>query len=113
MNEAGFIDILVEPSESNAELVFAALNEFGAPVSSLAPKDFALPGYFYQMGVPPNRIDILMSINGVDFTEAWQRRIISKVNGDDFIFISKQDLISSKKAAGRPKDLADLETLCR
>ena len=107
----GDIDLLVEPSSENAANVYTALQKFGAPVATLKPDDFSQPGYFFQMGVPPNRIDVLMSIAGVKFQDAWQRRESAKINGDEFIFIAKVDLISSKRAAGRPKDLADLIAL--
>ena len=107
----GDIDVLVEPSAENAERVYSALKKFGAPVSTLSPQDFAQPGYFYQMGVPPNRIDILMSIAGVEFQDAWTRKELAVIDGQKIAFIAKGDLIASKRAAGRPKDLADLEAL--
>lgn len=109
----GDIDILVQPNLENATLVFEALKEFGAPISTLTEKDFSEPGYFFQMGTPPNRIDILMSIQGVEFNDAWERRVESTVGEDTLLFISKEDLITAKKAAGRTKDLADLEALMK
>lgn len=107
----GDIDIWVDASVSNGTLVYEALCEFGGPVATLSAKDFSTPGFFFQMGVPPSRIDILMSVTGVDFQQAWGRRVESRVNGDNFLFISKEDLIAAKKASGRAKDLADLEAL--
>jgi hypothetical protein len=107
----GDLDIWIEASESNSLRVFDALSEFGAPLSTLNPADFAVPGFFFQMGIPPSRIDILMSVSGVEFPEAWSRKVCSKTGDDVFFFISKADLVLTKRAAGRPKDLADLESL--
>lgn len=107
----GDLDLWIEASKENSLLVFDALKEFGAPVQSLNATDFEAPGFFFQMGVPPSRIDILMSVSGLEFAEAWNHRVPSNVGTDVFYFVSKADLIASKQAAGRPKDLADLAAL--
>ena len=107
------LDVLIAVDESNARAVYTALAEFGAPLHDLSPKDFAQEGYFYQMGSPPLRVDVLMSIPGVDFAEAWGNRETITVAGTDMHFISKVDLIEAKRAAGRPRDLLDLENLER
>ncbi len=73
--------------------------------------DFAEEGYFYQMGVPPVRVDILMGIPGVAFEEAWQRRLQIDFDGLPVSFISRQDLITAKLASGRPQDILDAEQL--
>ncbi len=65
------------------------------------------------MGSPPLRVDVLMSIPGVDFAEAWQNRETLTVAGTEMHFISKGDLIEAKRAAGRPQDLLDLANLER
>ena len=109
----GDIDIWIEASAKNAENVYTALREFGAPVDTLCVADFCKEGFFYQMGLPPCRIDILMSITGVIFDQAWNNKTFSKIDGKSYNFISKEDLISAKKAAGRPKDLADLDSLLK
>jgi hypothetical protein len=105
------LDILIAVDDANAEAVFDALKEFGAPLKNLTPQDFAEEGYFYQMGRPPLRVDIMMSIPGVSFADVWPRREVVTVNGVEISFISKQDLISAKQAAGRPQDLLDIEAL--
>ena len=74
------IDIWVEPSGANAEAVWRALAAFGAPMSNILPADFAQPGMVVQLGVPPNRIDIVTSIEGVAFDEAWSRRAESRAD---------------------------------
>ena len=109
----GAIDILIEACAENGLRAFNALRDFGAPVGTLTSKDFSEPGYFFQMGIPPNRIDLLMSIAGVDFATCWKRREAVVIGGQTVPFISKADLIAAKRAAGRPKDLADLEMLER
>ena len=107
------LDLLVAVDEENARAVYTALKEFGAPLQNLSPDDFAEEGYFYQMGSPPLRVDVLMSIPGVSFAEAWQNRETVKVAETDMQFISKADLIKAKRASGRPQDLLDLGNLER
>lgn len=105
------LDIWVSTERSNARAVFQALREFGAPLTDMTEDDFAHEGYFYQMGRPPVRVDILMSVSGLNFDEAWNNRVDTEIEGICVPFISKQDLIQSKLAAGRPQDLIDAETL--
>lgn len=73
--------------------------------------DISQEGYFYQLGVAPVRVDILMSIPGLKFKEAWERREMVDFDGVMVSFISKQDLITSKIASGRPQDLIDAQLL--
>jgi hypothetical protein len=105
------LDLWVGTEPANAEAVYKALREFGAPLADMTEADFAEEGYFYQMGVPPVRVDIMMGIPGVQFSEAWERRV--KVDFDDLpvCFISRQDLIAAKRASGRPQDLIDADLL--
>ena len=87
------------------------MNEFGAPLAGLTPEDFMQSGYYYQMGNPPLRVDIMMSIPGIDFESAWERRTLFRLDSLSVPFISREDLIRSKRAAGRPQDLNDLSLL--
>jgi predicted nucleotidyltransferase len=105
------LDIWVEASIENGEKVYKSLKEFKAPLFELTQKDFSEEGSFYQMGRPPVRVDILMSIEGRSFTEAWQNRQIIDFFGIQANFVSLEDLIGLKKLAGRPQDLADVENL--
>jgi hypothetical protein len=107
------LDILIAVDDSNARAVYTALSEFGAPLHNLSAQDFAQEGYFYKMGSPPLRVDVLMSIPGVSFAEAWQNRETITLSKTEMHFISKSDLIKAKRAAGRPQDLLDLENLER
>jgi len=105
------LDLWVSTDKENSKAVYAALKEFGAPLKSLAPADFTQEGYFYQMGNPPFRLDVMMSIPGVTFETAWANRERVQVEGLVIPFISKADLIKAKEAGGRPQDLIDAEEL--
>jgi hypothetical protein len=105
------LDVWIRPSMANAHRVFKALHQFGAPLSKLTEDDFARPGFYYQIGVEPVRIDILMSIPGLTFSQAWKNRVISDLGGVSANILSKEDLIASKNASGRPQDLVDIQTL--
>lgn len=105
------LDIWIEASPTNADLVFRALAEFGAPLAGLTPADFAQEGFFYQLGRPPARIDILMSIEGVSFAEAWPHRRQAPLGATQAWFIAREDLIRNKRATARHIDLHDVEQL--
>lgn len=73
--------------------------------------DFAAEGNVYQLGLPPRRIDILTSISGVSFDEAWRGRVDVTIDGEAVPVLGRDELIRNKRAAGRPKDLADVAAL--
>ena len=105
------LDVWISTDISNAKSVYKALKEFGAPLVELTEADFSEEGYFYQMGVPPMRVDILMGIPGIEFEEAWKKRVEIDFDGLLVTFISREDLITAKRASGRPQDLIDADTL--
>lgn len=105
------LDLWISADITNAKAVYKALKEFGAPLSGMTAKDFSEEGYFYQMGIPPMRVDLLMGIPGVKFKAAWGRRVKVDFDGLVVTFISKDDLITAKRASGRPQDLVDAESL--
>ncbi len=107
----GDLDIWIEPDPANAGRVHRALQAFGAPLEGLTPSDLSAPDMVYQIGVPPRRIDLLTSLTGVDFPEAWADRKMGTMGDVDCPFIGKGTLIRNKRALGRPRDLADLEML--
>lgn len=107
----GDLDIHVHSTRENAALVFDALREFGAPLTDLTEKDLCTPGTVYQIGLSPNRIDILTLIDGVEFSRAWKNRMMLDVDGVKIPIIGREDLIQNKKAVGRPQDLVDVEKL--
>ncbi len=105
------LDLLIATDSKNAELIFRVLKEFGAPLKGLTAEDFTEEEYFYQMGKPPFRLDIMMSIPGIKFELAWKNRVKIILDDLSIPFISKQDLIIAKKASGRPQDLIDAASL--
>ncbi len=107
----GDLDIWVRPTAENATRVIAALTAFRAPLFDLSEADLTRPDTVFQIGVVPSRIDILTSISGVTFDEAWPRRTMLAVEGQELAFLGRLDLERNKRAAGRPKDVADLAAL--
>jgi hypothetical protein len=105
------LDLWVSPDEENATNVFRALIRYGAPVSSMSPDDFMREGYFFTMGLAPNRIDILFDLKGLNFDTAWRHRVCDVVGEIEICFLSRVDLIINKEAVGRKQDLADVEKL--
>ncbi|MCD4706973.1 MAG: nucleotidyltransferase [Candidatus Sabulitectum sp.] len=105
------IDFWIAVDSDNARAVFAALKDFGAPLTELSAEDFTDRESFYQMGRPPVRVDIMMSIPGGDFEEAWLNREEIEIDSVKLLFISRSDLIKTKKASGRPQDMIDVLTL--
>lgn len=109
------LDVWVEPSEANAPRVVQALAEFGAPlqVHGVTAADFVRPGVVYQMGLPPNRIDILTAVDGLDFAACWPRRVVSAYADVAVHYLAKSDLILNKRHVARPQDLEDVKALER
>lgn len=107
------LDVWVAPTPANARRVMAALRAFGAPLQGLSEADLARPGLIFQMGVPPNRIDVLTSIDGVEFVVAFSQRGASCYGQHLVPVISREHLIVNKRASGRPQDLVDADALER
>ena len=105
------LDIWIKPERNNAEKVISALKSFGAPLSGLSKDDLSSPGTVFQIGLPPLRIDLLTAIDGVSFDEAWAKRIQTQFADVTAFVISRDHLITNKKASGRLQDLADVEQL--
>lgn len=113
----GDLDVWTRPTQENAGRVMTALGRFGAPVEVLGigVDDFSSPEAVVQIGLPPRRIDVLTTITGVEFDEAWPRRMIQSVGvGDHQLaipFLGRDELIRNKRATGRTRDAADVERL--
>lgn len=107
------LDIWVDPTEENADAVWRALAAFGAPMSEISREDLATAGMVFQLGVPPNRIDTVTSIDGVSFADAWEGRVETLYADQPIHVIGKAALIQNKRAAGRRQDLIDVERLTR
>ena len=108
------LDVWVEASAENAARVLQALRQFGAPLGDLMESDLAHVGTGFKMGIPPRRIDILTQIEGITFAEAWPNRIEAEFSdGVRCPVIGLADIITNKRAAARPQDLADVAVLER
>jgi hypothetical protein len=107
------LDIWVHASEENAPRVYRALASFGAPLSEVDPGEFAAPGLVLQIGVPPVRIDVITSIDGISFPDAWSDRERGFFFGLEVPALSRRALLVNKTASGRPQDLADIDWLNR
>jgi hypothetical protein len=105
------LDVWIKADPGNAHKVWEALDHFGAPFSNLTLQDLATPGIVFQMGLPPNRIDILTSIDGIEFAEAWEHRVQSAYGDQSVTVIGIEELIRNKEATGRPQDALDAKTL--
>ena len=107
----GDIDLWVRPTRANAERVMQALHEFGAPLTEVRREDFERAEVVFQIGITPRRIDILTTIEGVDFEAAWGARMEVNVDGIVVPVIGREHFIQNKRALGRTQDLADIERL--
>ncbi len=105
------LDVWVEAESENAERVLAALAAFGAPLQELRRRDLEREGLIFQIGVAPNRIDIITSIDGVEFGDAWRAREETSYGGQPVPVIARAHRIANKRASGRSQDLVDLEEL--
>jgi len=109
----GDLDIWIDLNAANAARVWTALEEFGAPLDSLevSRTDLETPDRVIQIGLPPRRIDLITSISGVEFEEAWAAKVTHSIDGLDVAFLGREQLVRNKRVSGRLQDLADLEAL--
>lgn len=107
----GDIDFWVRPTPENAARVWNALASFGAPMAEIAVEDFFTAGIVFQIGIAPQRIDVMTSISGVDFDDAWPNRLVADLGGLRADVIGRDQLLQNKIASGRPKDIVDADIL--
>ena len=107
------IDIWIEPTPENAQKVYQALQRFGAPVKNLSVKVLTNPNMVYQIGMAPNRIDILMGLGRFPFDRAWKGKRASRYGKERVYFLSQKDLVRVKRETGRPQDQLDVQALSR
>lgn len=107
------IDIWIDATPENAERVWRALADFGAPLDDLGVHvhDFTRPDIVAQLGLPPNRVDILTGVSGLTFERAWPNRIEAILEGVRVPVLGLRDLLDNKRASGRDKDRVDLKGL--
>jgi hypothetical protein len=109
----GDLDLLVQANEQNARRILRALEEFGFGSLGITQQDFLSPGQVIQLGVRPNRIDILSSLSGVSFADAWASRQKGSLEGISTQFIGLDALIRNKRTTGRARDLGDVDELIK
>jgi hypothetical protein len=107
----GDLDFWIGTDVINARRVLSALDQFGFGALGIGLEDLTTSDRVIQMGYPPRRIDLLTSIDGVDFAPAFARRVTVDVDGQSLNFISLNDFKTNKRTTGRHKDLADLDAL--
>jgi len=109
----GDLDLLVKPTHENAERILTALKEFGFGSTGLVVNDFQVPDKVVQLGVPPVRIDVMTSLTGVSWDEAWSGKAKGVHAGVDVFYLGLEEFVKNKRSLGRQRDRADLEALGR
>ncbi len=109
----GDVDLFLRRDARNAERMLRVIETFGFGSTGIVREDFLKENFVIQLGVEPNRIDLLTGISGVDFTEAWAERVTGALGELEVNFISRDLLIQNKQASNRDKDLGDIRLLER
>ena len=109
----GDLDIWVRADPENAERLARVFAAFGFAETAALTAIFSEPGSMLQLGLPPNRIDVLSRISGIEFAEAWVGRITANLDGLSVTLIGAEELLRNKRASGRPKDLADVDEITK
>lgn len=109
----GDLDVWIATDPANARRTWQALAEFGAPLDALGltPADFEAPDRVIQFGLPPFRVDVMTSVSGLTFDEAWSTRYEGVLLDVPVVFLGRDALIRNKRASGRRKDLDDAQAL--
>ena len=107
----GDLDLLVRPTVDNAAKVLAAVRAFGFPVEDLEPGDLTDPRRILETGIEPVQIHVMSAISGVSWDQAWQTRFGGICGGHTVSFLGREAFLQNKRAAARPKDLADIDAL--
>jgi hypothetical protein len=98
------LDLWVDPAADNASKVFAALQAFGAPMADLTIQDLTTPGVFFQIGIAPNRIDVMTDVPGLQFADSWARAGTFAFGEVTAPVLSREDILLAKQTANRPED---------
>lgn len=107
----GDLDLLVRPTDANGRRLLNAIAAFGFPTAPVTPGDIAAGGKVIEMGVAPVQIHVMSQIDGVGWDEVWQSRETGPLGRHEVAFIGREAFLRNKRAAGRPKDLADIDAL--
>jgi hypothetical protein len=106
----GDLDVLIRPTLDNASRLLKALESFGFP-TELTPEGIADQRRMIQMGLPPVQIHVMSAISGVTWDEVWADRVAGPLGRHEVRFIGRESFLRNKRAAGRPKDLADIDAI--
>lgn len=107
----GDLDILFRPSLDNAERLIEAIHDFGFPQIPLTASQLLEPGRILEMGTVPVQIHVMSAIDGVAWDDVWNGHIDARFGSRVVGFIGRTEYLKNKRAAGRPKDLADIAAL--
>lgn len=107
----GDLDVLVRPTLANGQRVLEAIAAFGFPTAALTPADIASEHKVIEMGVVPVQLHVMSHIDGVTWEDVWATREMGRLGRHEVAFIGRQAFLRNKQAAGRAKDLADIEAL--
>lgn len=107
----GDLDILVRPTVANGRRLLEAIAAFGFPADALTPADIEAGNKLIEMGVAPVQIHVMSHIDGVTWDEVWSGRNVGRLGTHEVAFIGRTAFLQNKRAAGRPKDLADIDAL--
>jgi hypothetical protein len=105
------LDLLVEATPENASRIMRSLDAFGFGTVGLTADDFSHAGQIVQLGVAPNRIDLITAIDGVTFEEAWAGRATGHFGREPVNYLGREEFLKNKRVAGRAQDLADIEAI--
>jgi len=105
------LDLWIDPTPENALRAYQALADFGAPLQGVSFEDLQTPGVVLQIGIEPNRVDVLTEVEALSFEDAWEHREPSTYGEVAIFLLSLDDLILNKRAVGRLQDQIDLERL--
>lgn len=105
------LDVWVKPTKENSKRVYEALRKFGADVSDLTVDDLSTEGTIFQIGIEPNRIDVITKVEGLEFSRAWKNTAKSTYSGVAISILGKEDLILNKRKVARAQDLLDVKNL--
>lgn len=107
----GDLDLLVRPTEENGQRLLDAITAFGFPTAPVTPRDIVVGRKVIQMGVPPIQLHVMSAIDGVTWDEVWTGREQGRLGDQEVSFIGQKEFLKNKRAAGREKDLADIDAL--
>lgn len=105
------LDVFVDPTPDNADRILKSLASFGFGSVGLTSDDFSRPGQIVQLGVAPNRIDLITAIDGVTFEDAWAGRARGRFGRQPVNYLGRAEFLRNKRTSGRFQDLADIDAL--